>query len=228
MLTLYTAVGILRFEDCLKNHKTPIVINNHREYGLSEEEFILWSCLAFHIRQIHELHTAFSERLKLHNRSENIPMEPYLNRLIVRGLIVKGDGLTRIDALYRLLGELYLCPQKDNFATQLFSCIYLYLKRKIEKTDMAYFFRKVPLSPMEKVVLQIAKRVQISTAELAACVEHGVFPKDNRQLLSQLYDSTDATFHTVAENLQLNHTQYPILEAVTNLYLNKQIAFEKL
>lgn len=97
MLTLYTAVGILRFEDCLKNHKTPIVINNHREYGLSEEEFILWSCLAFHIRQIHELHTAFSERLKLHNRSENIPMEPYLNRLIVRGLIVKGDGLTRID-----------------------------------------------------------------------------------------------------------------------------------
>lgn len=93
---------------------------------------------------------------------------------------------------------------------------------------MAYFFRKVPLSPMEKVVLQIAKQVQISTAELAACVEHGVFPKDNRQLLSQLYDSTDATFHTVAENLQLNHTQYPILEAVTNLYLNKQIAFEKL
>lgn len=83
-------------------------------------------------------------------------------------------------------------------------------------------------TPMEKVVLQIAKRVQISTAELAACVEHGVFPKDNRQLLSQLYDSTDATFHTVAENLQLNHTQYPILEAVTNLYLNKQIAFEKL
>ena len=76
MLTLYTAVGILRFEDCLKNHKTPIVINNHREYGLSEEEFILWSCLAFHIRQIHELHTAFSERLKLHNRSYGALSEP--------------------------------------------------------------------------------------------------------------------------------------------------------
>ena len=43
MLTLYTAVGILRFEDCLKNLKTPIVINNHREYGLSEEEFMLWN-----------------------------------------------------------------------------------------------------------------------------------------------------------------------------------------
>lgn len=26
MLTLYTAVGILRFEDCLKNHKTPSII----------------------------------------------------------------------------------------------------------------------------------------------------------------------------------------------------------
>lgn len=95
MLTLYTAVGILRFEDCLKNHKTPIVINNHREYGLSEEEFILWSCLAFHIRQIHELHTAFSERLKLHNRSENIPTRTRLpndeQRLAV-GLLVDESG----------------------------------------------------------------------------------------------------------------------------------------
>lgn len=228
MLTLYTAVGILRFEDSLKNHKTPIVINNHREYGLREEEFILWSCLAFHIRQIHELHTAFSERLKLHNRSENISMEPYLNRLIVRGLIVKGEGLTRIDALYRLLGELYICPLKDNFTTRLFSCIYLYLKGKIEKADMGHFFRKIHLSSMEKVVLEITKRVQLSTAELAACVEHGVLPKDTRQLMSQLYDSTDATFHTVAEELQVKHTQYPVLEAVIHLYLNKQIAFEKL
>lgn len=119
MLTLYTAVGILRFEDCLKNHKTPIVINNHREYGLSEEEFILWSCLAFHIRQIHELHTAFSERLKLHNRSENIPMEPYLNRLIVRGLIVKGDGLTRIDALYRLFfSENEICSSPRSIVSE--------------------------------------------------------------------------------------------------------------
>ncbi|WP_270628919.1 hypothetical protein [Mediterraneibacter gnavus] len=104
MLTLYTAVGILRFQDSIKEHKTPTVINNRQEYGLTEEEFFLWSSLAFQIRQIHELQSAFSERLKKHHRSENIPIEPYLNRLLLRGLVVKGDGLTGVDALYRLLG----------------------------------------------------------------------------------------------------------------------------
>ena len=38
MLTLYTAVGILRFQDSIKEHKTPTVINNRQEYGLTEEE----------------------------------------------------------------------------------------------------------------------------------------------------------------------------------------------
>ena len=75
MLTLYTAVGILRFQDSIKEHKTPTVINNRQEYGLTEEEFFLWSSLAFQIRQIHELQSAFSERLKKHHRSENIPIE---------------------------------------------------------------------------------------------------------------------------------------------------------
>ena len=40
MLTLYTAVGILRFQDSIKEHKTPTVINNRQEYGLTEEEFL--------------------------------------------------------------------------------------------------------------------------------------------------------------------------------------------
>ena len=30
MLTLYTAVGILRFQDSIKEHKTPTVINNRQ------------------------------------------------------------------------------------------------------------------------------------------------------------------------------------------------------
>ena len=46
MLTLYTAVGILRFQDSIKEHKTPTVINNRQEYGLTEEEFFLWSRIA--------------------------------------------------------------------------------------------------------------------------------------------------------------------------------------
>ena len=45
MLTLYTAVGILRFQDSIKEHKTPTVINNRQKDGLTEEELFLWSII---------------------------------------------------------------------------------------------------------------------------------------------------------------------------------------
>lgn len=46
--------------------------------------------------------------------------------------------------------------------------------------------------------------------------------------LTQLYETSDATFRTLAQDIQFTHAGYPILEAISNLYLNKQIAFEKL
>lgn len=230
MLTLYTAVGILRFQDSIKEHKTPTVINNRQEYGLTEEEFFLWSSLAFQIRQIHELQSAFSERLKKHHRSENIPIEPYLNRLLLRGLVVKGDGLTGVDALYRLLGELYISPLQDSFSVRLFTCIYLCMKKKLHTKELIHYLKKPTRTAIEDTVLQIAKKVQISTAELVTCVEQGIHPQNTEQLLTQLYETSDATFRirTLAQDIQFTHAGYPVLEAISNLYLNKQIAFEKL
>ena len=211
MLTLYTAVGILRFQDSIKEHKTPTVINNRQEYGLTEEEFFLWSSLAFQIRQIHELQSAFSERLKKH-----------------RGLVVKGDGLTGVDALYRLLGELYISPLQDSFSVRLFTCIYLCMKKKLHTKELLHYLKKPARTAIEDTVLQIAKKVQISTAELVTCVEQGIHPQNTEQLLTQLYETSDATFRTLAQDIQFTHAGYPVLEAISNLYLNKQIAFEKL
>ena len=81
---------------------------------------------------------------------------------------------------------------------------------------------------IEDTVLQIAKKVQISTAELVTCVEQGIHPQNTEQLLTQLYETSDATFRTLAQDIQFTHAGYPVLEAISNLYLNKQIAFEKL
>ena len=49
-----------------------------------------------------------------------------------------------------------------------------------------------------------------------------------RATLTQLYETSDATFRTLAQDIQFTHAGYPVLEAISNLYLNKQIAFEKL
>lgn len=65
MLTLYTAIGTLKFVKNTNGKSTPMVLNNHQEFGLCDHELILWSCLAFQILQIHELE---SGQINLSNR----------------------------------------------------------------------------------------------------------------------------------------------------------------
>ena len=135
MLTLYTAIGSLKIKRDAMGNPVPIVINNRQEYGLSEHELVLWSCLAFQILQIYELEKAYTRRLADSDRPEGLSFSHYLNRLLLRGLIVKGDGLTGVDALYRLLGKLHIQPVADRFPVRLFTCLQLYLEGKIKICD---------------------------------------------------------------------------------------------
>ena len=131
MLTLYTAIGELKFKKNTNGKPVPIVINNHQEYGLSMQELILWSCLAFQILTYPELQAAYQYRLQEDNHTENLPMSHYLNRLLFRGLITKGCGMTGIDSLYDLIGKLHIIPMQDSFFIRFLSCLLLLKNKKI-------------------------------------------------------------------------------------------------
>ena len=47
-------------------------------------------------------------------------------------------------------------------------------------------------------------------------------------VMDTLYPSPDMTYETLADSVQLHHTQYPVLQAVSNLYLKQQILFQKM
>lgn len=227
MLTLYTAIGTLKINRDALEKPVPVVINNHQEYSLSEHELVLWSCLAFQILQIYELEKAYNIRLEDSGYPEGLSFSHYLNRLLLRGLIVKGDGLTGVDALYRLLGKLHIHPVTDRFSIRLFTCIQLYLEGKIKLSDFGRYLKKEKYEPMEEVVLELVKAANLTTAELLACVEQGAKVKNADDTWNQLYEHSDATYETLAEDAQLLHIQYPVLQAVGNLYLNKQISFQQ-
>ena len=106
MLTLYTAVGTLKFQKTTGGKSIPLVINDGQEYGLSDDELLLWSCLAFQILTLHELQDAYTLRQIQKEGPKGLSFQHYLNRLSLRGLVVSGIGLTGVDALYRLLGSL--------------------------------------------------------------------------------------------------------------------------
>lgn len=227
MLTLYTAIGHLKFQKNTDQTTTPLVINQNQEYGLTHEELLLWSCLAFQILQIHELEDAYMQRKNACGTEDTASFAHTLNRLMLRGLIAKGDGMTGVDALYRLLGELYITPVESRFSTRLFSCIHLYLTGSIKKKEFGQYLKKTYYTPMEETILKLARAVPLSTAELVTCVKNNLHVQSNQDVMDALYQDSDMTCKTLAEDVALNHIHYPVLQAIGNLYLNKQILFQK-
>lgn len=227
MLTLYTAIGHLKLKKNANGNPVPMIVNGPHEYGMCEHEMVLWSCLAFQILNFHELESAYDARLQKINAKEGMPLSHYINRLLLRGLIAKGEALTAVDALYRLLGELQIHLIDDRFQVRLFSCIQLFLEGKIRCQDFAKYLKKGKNNPIEETVLELARTVPLTTAELVICVDKGKRIRNKADVLNTLYEDTETTYLTLAEDAQLQHIQYPVLQAIGNLYLNKQISFMK-
>ncbi len=225
LLTLYTAVGTLKFQKTTGGKSIPLVINDGQEYGLSDDELLLWSCLAFQILTLHELQDAYTLRQIQKEGPKGLSFQHYLNRLSLRGLVVSGIGLTGVDALYRLLGSLTIIPLKDTFPIRLFGCVQLYLEGTIGAKEFGRYLKKKPSSPMEDTILKLADKVSLTTAELVTSMEQEKVIHNESDIMDELYTEPETTYQTLVDDVQIHHTQYPVLQAIANLYLNKQITF---
>ena len=93
--------------------------------------------------------------------------------------------------------------------------------------DFGRYLRKEKNTAIEKTVLKLTQTVSLTTAELVTCVDRKKNLKRDSDVLAQLYDDTEDTYQTLADQAQILHIQYPILQAIGNLYLNKQISFQQ-
>ena len=84
---------------------------------------------------------------------------------------------------------------------------------------------------MEALVLKLAQHLSFSVAELIGFVDPSALPEVPD--LIELPDSPDTQHLTNPgspediEHTVLNQVQYPVLEGIANLYLKKQIIFQK-
>lgn len=146
MMTLYTAIGTYK----LNTHGLPTVISGDKEYGLSAHELLLWTCLSFRILTYRELRAEFYEKEReLHILGE-LDFDHYLNRLIMRRLVVTGKDCTGADALYDLLGHLHVQSIPNSFFVKAATFAKLILFRGISIGKAASVFHTVKLEPMEK------------------------------------------------------------------------------
>lgn len=223
MITLYTAIGAYK----LNNRGLPTVISGGREYGLDSHELLLWSSLAFRILTYQELRAEFYQKeheLRILGESD---FDHYLNRLVMRRLIVSGKDYTGMDALYDLLGHLHVQPVPNSFPVKAVSFLKLVFCHRLPLHKAALIFHSGKPDAPEKHVLSLVRHQTLSTAELILCTENGRKSlKNTAELMECLYADEDTDCETVIIDGRTSETRRLVLSAVANLYLKQRIIFQ--
>ena len=110
MVTYYAAMGKYRLEQ-FDGGSRPVILLVGKEYGVTIPEYILWNALLWNILDYDALradclHKAQRFRISM----TEADFDRTLERLLLRGLIRKGQGFTGAAALQGLFYEVYLVP----------------------------------------------------------------------------------------------------------------------
>lgn len=224
--TYYTAVGHFRRKTDVSGRTYPVILVNQEEHMVDIQEMAVWSTLSWrflHLEQIEGRYSRMASDLPLARRT----LETCLNRLEMRGLIARGVGDTDIEALYDLLGGLYVVPISESLLLRLATFGKLLLDG-VPFSKARQLFQKDKPSQRETQVMALSRQAPLSTAELIKCAEAGATDVSTDEKLMEVlidndYTSSDSIVFEMLESKQ----RIPVTMAVANLYLRKQIVFER-
>lgn len=229
MQKYYTAVGRFERKGRMGDMTCPMVIINKREYALDIQEMILWATLNWQIMDAGALEDTYTAKLKASGIAPQRSFRDCMRRLLQRGLVVEGCGETGEDALYALLSGLYVVPISDSLLLRLISFIKLTVFGHVPFAITRKLFRKDRRSANERRVYHLSQQALLSTADVdqvcGVCI-HTIH--SDSQLMEALYAGDTTTSDNIADMVRPFGCCRPVLQAVANLYLRRQIIFERL
>lgn len=223
MITLYTAVGRYELRKNKNDEKQPIVTVDQKEMALSREELLLWSCLMWGILTKEEAKTYFLKKAERVDVSQE-RFDAVLQRLEVRQLVVSAQAEKGDIALYRLLANLYVIPLESSFMVKVQAFFRFIFFEKLPLTVAKNVFQKENYTEMERRVLHLARKARLSCAEILACIA-------NDEIDTSIGNQSELKKEKARDNLGFflwfcdGHRK--ALEAISTLYLNKDIIFDK-
>lgn len=223
MITLYTAVGRYELRKNKNDEKQPIVTVDQKEMALSIEELLLWSCLMWGILTKEEAKTYFLKKAERVDVSQE-RFDAVLQRLEVRQLVVSAQVEKGDIALYRLLANLYVIPLESSFMVKVQAFFRFIFFEKLPLTVAKNVFQKENYTEMERRVLHLARKARLSCAEILACIA-------NDEIDTSIGNQSELKKEKARDNLGFflwfcdGHRK--ALEAISTLYLNKDIIFDK-
>jgi len=227
-MTLYTSIGKYEFRKDTNGNKFPVIINEEKEYTLDPWEMILWSSLMWNILTCDEVRNVFYAKEREAHILSELPCESYIDSLERKGLIVSGHGITAADALHDLLSGLYVIPIRANLLSKTAAFLHLTFIKRIPYKVTKHIFDKPQFSTIEAKLMKLSGQNRLSVGELIKCVECGfVDVSTNDKLMDSLYDDDITTYRNIGTLSRTCDACNPVLEAVSSLYLNKHILFER-
>ena len=159
--TYYTAVGHFRRRINGLGRSCPVIIINEQEYNVDIQEMALWTTLNWRLLDFPQVEEEYNKL----NQDCTIPalrtLENCLGRLCTRGLVASGTGRTDFEALYDLLGGLYVSPLSENLLRRLAAFLKLTVLRGIPVSQARKLFRKDQPSEEEAQVMALSDRKSV-------------------------------------------------------------------
>ena len=142
--------------------------------------------------------------------------------------MASGTGATDFEALYDLLGGLYVSPLSENLLRRLAAFLKLTVLRGVPVSQARKLFQKDQPSEEEAQVMALSRQALLSTAELVKCAELGVRDvSTDEKLIDALYNDETTTSDNIADMMLTAESRQWVTAAVANLYLRKQIIFQR-
>lgn len=224
--TYYTAVGHFHRKTDADGRTYPVILVNQEEHMVDIQEMAVWTVLNWrflHLEQIEMKYGQLAGELPPARRT----LETCLNRLEMRGLIARGVGDTDFEALYDLLGGLYVVPLSESLPLRL-ATFWKLLLDGVPFAKARQLFQKDRPSAREVQVLALSRQALLSTAELIKCAEVGATDvSTDEKLMKALIDNDYTTSDSIVFEMLEAEQRTPITMAVASLYLRKQIIFER-
>ena len=225
--TLYTALGHFRCRHDSGDQRYPVILMDHRAFGMDPQEMTLWTALCWRLTDRQRAEDFYEQ---LSNGMELFPRRSFsdcLDRLVTRGLVAKGSGTTDFDALYDLLGELYVVPVSSSFPLKVVTVLKLLCSGTALGAAAALFRRDRRTEP-ERHIMALSRCAPLSTAELVRCAERGApDTASGLQTLDLLYGDQETTGDNIVSEMRTAAACQSVTAAVANLYLRKQVIFER-
>lgn len=227
--TYYTAVGHFQRRNDGLGRTYPVVIINEREYNVDIQEMALWTALNWRLMDVSQIEAEYNKL----DQDCSIPalrtLEDCLGRLCTRGLVASGTGKTDFEALYDLLGGLYVVPLSESLPLRVAAFLKLTILKGVPVAKAWKLFQQDKPNEREARVMALSRQALLSTAELIKCAEVGVRDvSTDEKLMDALYNDDDTTSGNIADMMLTAESREWVTAAVANLYLRKQIVFERI